>query len=98
MVRICLIALCLLCAPALGQLNVVSTDPPLNAQNVSLVATIAITFDRPVDPTTFTDQSLWCFGRWSGPRTSQMVFSNANRTVQLTAHGAFFAGEVVMVI
>src|SRR5262245_13455394 len=59
MTRILMLALCLLCAPALAQLQVVSTQPSLNARNVSAGAPISVTFDRPVNPATFTTQNFW---------------------------------------
>src|SRR5262249_14099880 len=78
-----------------AQLQVVSTQPALNALNVSAGAPLSVTFDRPVNPATFTTQNFWAFARWSGPVPGAVAFSNANRTVTLTPSRPFFAGEVV---
>jgi FG-GAP-like repeat/Bacterial Ig-like domain len=88
----------LLASRLCAQLQVVSTQPGLNARNVSSGAPISATFDRPVNPATFTTQNFWAFARWSGPVAGAITFSNGNQTATLTPSRPFFAGEVVMLI
>jgi hypothetical protein len=80
---------------AFAQLAVTSTSPAINASNIARNAPISVTFDRAVNPATFTAANFKAFARWSGPVTGSLVFSNADRTVTLTPAHAFAAGEQV---
>jgi FG-GAP-like repeat/Bacterial Ig-like domain len=83
--------------PAVAALNVASTVPGLNAGNVDFFTPISVTFDVPVDPTSFTPARFSAFGRFSGAATGPITFSNGNMTVTLTPQRRFQAGEVVTV-
>lgn len=83
---------------ATAQLTVVSTSPGINAGNVPRNAAISVTFDRAVDPTSFTGANFKVFGKWTGAITAAPVFSNGNQTVTVTPSRPLMAGEQVMVI
>lgn len=87
-----------MCGLSMAQLTVTSTSPLLNASNIASSASIAITFDRPVDPATFTAANIKVFGKLVGPALGGIAFSNANQTVTITPSRTFMAGEVVMVV
>lgn len=82
---------------ATAELVVVATSPGLNANNVGLLDPITVTFNRPVDRTTFTSQRFWAFGRFSGAVSGPISFANADQTVVLTPVRRFQAGELVTV-
>ncbi len=84
--------------PAQAQLAVVSTSPAINAANVARTAPIVVNFDRPVNTATFVPANFKAFGRWSGPLTGPVAFSNGNQTVTLTPARPPLAGETVMVL
>ncbi len=84
-----------------AQLAVVSTSPTLNAGNVATSAPVVVTFDRPVDATTFTDANFRVFGKLTGPLAPVggfPAFSNSNRTVTFTPTRTLSACETVLVI
>lgn len=81
-----------------GQINVVSVQPAARSLTASANSPIAITFDRPVNPLTVSNNNFWAFGRWSGTVTGTISFSNDNQTISLTPTHPFSAGEQVMVI
>lgn len=90
-----------LCAPARAQLTVVSTSPGLNANNVAPGAPVSVTFDRPVDPASFTPSSFKLFGKLSGiiqPDGGALQFSNGDRTVTLVPSRPLLTGETAMMI
>lgn len=93
-------ALTVIAAPAaaLAELSVVSTSPALNGRNIDLRAGISVTFNQPVDRTTFTSQNFWAFGKASGTTAGTISFSNGDQTVTLTPDRRFQAGESVMTI
>ncbi len=100
----CLIALLLLSttivtAGELSTLQVVSTNPPHAALNVSTRTTIDITFDKPIDLGFFGKgvRAFGVFGRWSGPANGSFELLNDNRTFRFTPDDPFFAGENVFV-
>ncbi|MGH7786243.1 MAG: FG-GAP-like repeat-containing protein [Candidatus Binatia bacterium] len=81
---------------AQAQMQVVSTSPTLNS-NAAQNASIAVTFDRAVNPATVTGASFRIFGRVTGGKSGAFVLSNANQTVTVTPSEAFAAGETVLV-
>ncbi len=81
-----------------GNLSVVGVSPQSNSVANTVSTAISVDFDEAVDTATITDQSFWAFGRWSGPASGTITFSNANQTVTLTPDQSFSAGENVMVI
>jgi hypothetical protein len=82
----------------MAQMNVVSTTPVVNAQNVSRTTPITVRFDRPIDRATFVAPDFACTGRWSGPVHGVVTFSNSDRDVTLTPDRAFLAGEPVTLL
>ncbi|MCA9291534.1 MAG: hypothetical protein KDA25_10420, partial [Phycisphaerales bacterium] len=46
-----------------GNLTVTAVDPPARALTASRTASLSVTFDRPVDPSTVDELSFWAFGR-----------------------------------
>src|SRR5688572_13597899 len=93
-----LLASLALTTAATAQLQVTASTPALNASHVQPATAISVTFDRPVNPATFTSASFWAFGRWSGPVGAAITFSPDLRTATLTPTRPFFAGEVVTVL
>lgn len=91
-----LLALLFSAATAHAQLQVLSTTPALNA-HAAAGATIAVTFDRAVNPATFTAATFRAFGNGSGPVAGTLAFSAGNTVVTLTPNGPFQAGETVTV-
>jgi hypothetical protein len=89
--------LCAITSVASAQLTVQSISPTRNALNVARNTNISITFDRAVDPATFTPQNFHVFGRWSAGKPGPVSFSPDNRTVTLNPNNDFFAGEAVTV-
>jgi methionine-rich copper-binding protein CopC len=93
-----------LAAAAGAQTAVVSTAPAMNASNVPRAATISLTFDRPMDPATFTYANFKVFGKVTGPivpgqaGVPALAFSNRDQTVTLTPARPLAAGETVMVV
>jgi len=83
---------------AQAQLAVTTTQPGLNAINVPVGSPVRVTFDRPVDPASFTPENFWVFARHSGPVEGVCTFSDDARTAIFTPDRAFIAGEPVMVI
>lgn len=81
-----------------AQLAVSSISPALNAGNVPRNASISVTFDRPVNTTTFTSTNFYVFGKITGPIAGPVTFSNSNRTVTLTPMRTFQPNEVVLVV
>lgn len=80
-----------------GELTVVSISPPRNGNNVPVSAPISITFDRPVQRSSFTTANFWAFARWSGAAEGAIAFSNNDQTVTLTPADRFSHGEQVTV-
>ncbi len=83
---------------AFGQLAVMGTTPARNEITVPRNAPIRITFDRPVDPASFTSRSFHVFGKVSGVITGPLLFENENRSVLLTPKSPMSAGELVTVV
>ncbi len=84
--------------PALAQLTVVSHSPTRNQNSVVLNTSISVTFDRAVDPATFTSANFKLFGKLTGPMVGALTFTNSNQTATLTPTRPFLAGEVAMVV
>lgn len=97
-----LLALCgvaIVSQAAMAQLAVTGTSPVLNASNVNRNSAVSVTFDRPVNPSTFTvNQSFRVFGKLRGVVNGSLAFSNGNQTVTFTPSAAFMPGESVMVV
>jgi hypothetical protein len=86
-------------AGAAGTLTVTSVEPAARSLDAASNAKIAIHFDRELDPASVTPQSLWAFGRWSGPvRDGAYAFSQDGRTVTLTSPRPWTAGDRVTVV
>jgi len=82
-----------------GMLTVTSVEPAARSIDAATTAPIVIHFDRPVDRASVSAQSLWAFGRWSGPvRDGEYAFSDGDRSVTLTPPRAWTAGDRVTVV
>lgn len=82
-------------------LAVTTTSPAINAINVASNTPVVVSFDRAVDPTTFTDANFRVFGKLTGPLApvgGMPVFSNGNQTVTFTPTRTLAANETVLVI
>jgi hypothetical protein len=96
--NLCLLAAtALIASPTQAELIVQSVSPARNGSNVSPLANISVTFNQPVDTTSFTNQTFWAFGRSSGTAVGTLSFSNGDRTVTLTPNRRFQVGEMVTV-
>lgn len=80
-----------------GALSVVSTSPAPLTLNAPIASPIVIHFDQPVMTSTFNDDTVYVFGRWSGAKTGTFTFTNGNQTVTFQPDQKFSAGEQVMV-
>lgn len=82
-----------------GELQILSVSPARHALDAPIDSDVTITFDRPVNPATVTSASLRVAGRWSGPFSYTIEFSNLNQTVRCRPQGSwtFSAGEIVQV-
>jgi hypothetical protein len=74
---------------ALAQLSVVSTIPARHEITVPRNAVVAVTFDRPVDPASFTNRSFHVFGKVTGVVTGKLLFENENLTATLNLDSTF---------
>ncbi|MHC5111067.1 MAG: FG-GAP-like repeat-containing protein [Planctomycetota bacterium] len=82
-----------------SHLTVVGISPAARTIGAPVNSSIAVTFDRPVDPSSFVPlRTFWAFAKWSGTVQGTYVFSNGNQTVTLIPDEPFSAGENVMVI
>lgn len=90
------IALVALAGAAQAQMQVVATSPTSNG-SAPANASVAVTFDRAVNPATLTASSFRIFGRVTGTKSGSFALSNANQTVTVTPSEPFAAGEVVWV-
>ncbi|MDX2167932.1 MAG: FG-GAP-like repeat-containing protein [Deltaproteobacteria bacterium] len=90
------IALLAVAGAAPAQMQVTATTPIGNG-SAAANASIAVTFDRAVNPATLTASTFRIFGRVTGTKSGSFVLSNANKTVTITPSEAFAAGEVVWV-
>lgn len=93
-----MVATIALVASAAAQVQVLSVSPASNRTDADPSAPIVIEFDRPMDPITVNDDSVWAFGRWSGMPSASLTLSPDGRTVTLTPSAPFSSGEQVMVI
>ncbi len=92
-------ALWIASAPSLlAELTVVGTSPAARALTARSGTAIEIEFDRPVDRSSVSDETVWAFGRWSGTAVGSLAFDEGDRVVRLRPERAFSAGEQVMVI
>lgn len=80
-----------------GALTVVSKSPAALNLNAPIASPIVINFDQPVMTSTFNDNTVYVFGRWSGAKTGTFTFTNSNMTVTFDPDQNFSAGEQVMV-
>ena len=90
-----------LCAIPLraGTLAVTGLDPAARTMTAEPTDSIAVTFDRPVNPATvIARDTFWAFGRWSGAVDGTFSFDDGDQTVILTPDRPFSAGENVMVL
>jgi hypothetical protein len=80
-----------------GTLDVISVEPSPRSIGAAPTAVIRATFDRPVDPATFTTDRFWGFGRISGAVRGAFAFSADALTVTLVPDHPLASGELVTV-
>lgn len=73
--------------------NVVSTSPGYNQIASSNPPKIQVTFNTPMDSTTFTRISFAVFGERSGYGNGTISYDSIGKRVSFTPYGAFGAGE-----
>ncbi len=81
-----------------GELTVVAASPAPRSLDVPVASSIAVTFDRPVDPASVAAASFWALGRAGGLAPGDFSFSPDGQTVTLDPTGAFAAGDLVTVL
>lgn len=59
---------------------------------------IVVSFDQAMDPATFTPENFMVFGRWSGPMSGSISFSEGDMVATFTPDGDFFYGEWIAVM
>ena len=74
-----------------------STSPTPHSLTVLGTSDIALTFDQPINPSSFSSTDLMVFGHWSGIMQGQTLFENGNMTLRFSPQRAFSAGELVTV-
>ena len=79
-----------------GTLQVTSTQPVRHTVAAKDTA-ITIRFDRAVQQASITNASLRAYGRWTGPVSGAISFSDGDSVVTLTPSRPFSAGETVFV-
>lgn len=85
--------LALWASPAAAQLAVTTSSPALNAQNEAPERSIAVDFDRPLDPSTLT--AVRVTGAYVGPAAGAWTLENGARRLVFTPARPFGAGELV---
>lgn len=78
-------------------LTVNSLSPSARTLTAPVGGSIRMTFDRPVDRSTVTSDTLHVFGRWSGPAEGNITFEDDDRVVVFDPAGLFSSGELVFV-
>ena len=61
-------------------------------------AAITITFDQAIMPESVTDESIYVYGRWSGPALGQWDVENDRTTLRFVSERPFMAGELITVV
>jgi FG-GAP-like repeat/Bacterial Ig-like domain len=82
---------------AIGDLQVVSTNPVRHRNDIPRETTVSVTFDRPLQTATVNSSTFRVYGRWSGRAEGVLSFSNGDQTVTLVPDRAFSGGETVYV-
>lgn len=85
--------LALAAVPASAQLSVTSSSPALNAQNEAPERSIAVDFDRPLDPATLAEVRV--AGAYVGPAAGAWTLEDGARRLVFTPARPFGAGELV---
>ncbi|MCC6765406.1 MAG: VCBS repeat-containing protein [Deltaproteobacteria bacterium] len=79
-----------------AELQVVAVSPAPNAI-APATTLVRIDFDRPLDPTTVSADTVRVFGRGTGTAGGTRVLSNGDQTLTFTPTAPFSAGEIVLV-
>ena len=77
--------------------TVLDTSPAANELAVSVLATVSITFDTPLDPASLHDGSIVVFAERTGWHTGAVGYTPGATTVTLTPDAPFAVGERVQV-
>jgi hypothetical protein len=95
-----LLVLGLAATPAVtGELTVTGLAPAARSVAAQTGTTLAVTFDRPVNPATvIARDTFWAFGKWSGTVDGSFSFAGGGQTVILTPDRPLAAGESVLVV
>ena len=81
-----------------GVLSVVSVDPPPRSMIAGVDTPVRVTFDQAVDRDSIVlGSSFMVFGRWSGPASGRIAFSDGDTALIFQPDWPFSAGETVMV-
>lgn len=80
-----------------GGLTVLQSSPAARDLDAATDTAVSIQFDRPLDPSTVTSDTVHVFGRWSGPAEGVIGFDDLGATAVFTPDNPFAAGEQVMV-
>lgn len=70
---------------------------PVRNSSTSPVSFVTIDFDKPVNPTSVNANTFRVFGRASGAKAGNYVFSNGNQRVLFHPNEPFSAGETVRI-
>lgn len=81
-----------------SDISVLQTVPASSAVSAPTDSVLTIQFDRVVDTTTVTTDTLRVFGRWSGATAGTIAFADSDTTALFTPDNPFSAGESVMVV
>ena len=80
-----------------AKLSTLSVSPRQDSTTAAATGDIAISFDRPLDPASISNDKLKVFGRWSGVVSGSVLLANNNSTLMFTPGRSRSAGEWVNV-
>jgi len=79
------------------ELNVINVSPLPQSLSALPQDPIVITFDQPLDVSSFNENSFHVFGRWSGPMTGEFNISGDGIIGTFIPDRPFFYGEIINV-
>ncbi|MBN2620734.1 Ig-like domain-containing protein [candidate division WOR-3 bacterium] len=80
-----------------AQAQIIAVYPAQNATNVQHGVTLAVTFDRGMEPTTINDTTFMAFGSMSGFHPGVITYNTITHTATLNPSVDFLCGECVAV-
>ena len=81
-----------------AQLSVLGISPESGTRAASLTATVAVQFDRDLDPSTLTGQTFRLHGRWDGLIDGTLSYDAAAQTARFQSSRAFLPGDRIDLI